>query len=241
MSFLLSLLVSLSYSEELLFILTKPLLDVSLDQNDLSSRRFIFTDITEVFITYIRISLSLTVLLQIPLIFYQSWLFVKPGLYQKEYTFLRAFFIGCILFLFLGLLFMYFFAIPIAWNFFIGYEKNAFDSAFQLQLEAKVNEYVFLVLTFFLAASTIFQLPVVLITFVYLKIIQLRQLIDYRKIYVVVVFSIGAFCSPPDILSQLLLAIPLVFFYECIVFGNIIYIHYKLQLKKMRSSLKGSK
>ena len=225
-TFFLSFLVSLFYSEELLFILTKPLLDISLEQTDLTSRRFIFTDITEVFTTYIRISFTLALLFQIPVIFYQFWLFVRPGLYQKERTFLQLIFIGSVIFLLTSLTFLYFFAMPVAWNFFMTYEKNAFDSVFQLQLEAKVNEYVLLVLNFFLATSFIFQLPVALITLIYLGLVELQQLIDYRKLFIVIVFSLGALCSPPDIFSQLILAVPLVVFYELIVFGSILYKHY---------------
>ena len=230
-TFILSFLISLFYSEELLFILTKPLLNISLEQIDLVDRRFIFTDITEVFTTYIRISFSLALFFQIPVIFYQFWLFIKPGLYQKERTFLEILLMGSVIFLFLGISFLYFVAMPAAWNFFLTYERNTLDSVFQLQLEAKVNEYSLLVLNFLLTISVIFQIPVVLITLVYLKLICLQQLITYRKFFIVGVFCIGALCSPPDILSQIILAVPMVFFYESILFGSILYYHYRLKVK----------
>ena len=231
-TFMLSFLVSLLYSEELLFVLTKPLFSVSLEQTDLVNRRFIFTDITEVFTTYIRISFGLALLLQIPITFYQFWLFVEPGLYQEEQTFLRILFIGSILFLAIGISFLYFIVMPAAWNFFLTYEKNALDSVFQLQLEAKVNEYSLLVLNFFMATSLIFQIPVVLITLVYLKLVRLQQLIAYRKFFIIAVFCIGALCSPPDIFSQIILAVPMIFFYESILFGGILYDQYESKIRR---------
>ena len=211
---MLSFLVSLLYSEELLFVLTKPLFSVSLEQTDLVNRRFIFTDITEVFTTYIRISFGLALLLQIPITLYQFWLFVEPGLYQKEQTFLRILFIGSILFLAIGISFLYFIVMPAAWNFFLTYEKNALDSVFQLQLEAKVNEYLSLVMKLIFAFGLSFQLPVVLSLLARIGVVNSTFLKERRKYVVVIIFAAAAVLTPPDPITQIGLGIPLLILYE---------------------------
>ena len=195
LSLVASILISLFYSEELLFILTRPLLEISLnptteilDSFHSSNRRFIFTDITEVFITYLRLSITIAFFTQIPLIFYHIWHFTLPGLYKKERFFISRLFIGSVIFLTLSIFFVYFIMIPVAWNFFLTYENNCLEGPFQLQLEAKVNEYVNLVVTLFMTVSFLFQLPVFLILLLYLEVVNLKGLMKQRKF-----FCIGSF------------------------------------------------
>ena len=233
-SLIASIIISLLYSEELLFILTKPLLEISsnptteiFDSSHSSSRRFIFTDVTEVFITYLRMSITIAFFTQIPLIFYHTWHFKLPGLYKKERFFISRLFIGSIIFLTLSILFVYFIMIPIAWNFFLTYENNCLEGPFQLQLEAKVNEYVSLVVTLFMAVSFLFQLPVFLILLLYLKVVNLKGLMKQRRLFCIGSFILSALCSPPDIVSQLIMAIPLILLYELIIIIALIDEGYK--------------
>jgi len=234
LSLILSIIISLLYSEELLFILTKPLLEIFLDptinlldESSSNTRRFIFTDVTEVFITYLRMSVSIAFLIQIPLVLYHVWHFTLPGLYKKEQFFVSRLFIGSVICLVLSIAFVYFILIPTAWSFFLTYENNSIDSPFQLQLEAKINEYVSLILTLFITVSFLFQLPLILITLLYLKAMDLKWLIKQRRFFCIASFILSALCSPPDIFSQLIMAIPLVVIYEVIIVSALFYKSYK--------------
>ena len=140
--------------------------------------------------------------------------FVEPGLYQKEQTFLRILFIGSILFLAIGISFLYFIVMPAAWNFFLTYEKNALDSVFQLQLEAKVNEYLSLVMKLIFAFGLSFQLPVVLSLLARIGVVNSQYLKNTRRYVIVIIFTLAAILTPPDPITQVGLAIPLLLLYE---------------------------
>ena len=117
----------------------------------------------------------------------------------------------------LGIALVYYLILPLAWNFFLGFEIAGSDSL-PIQLEAKVNEYLSIVLILMWAFGITFQLPVVLSFLAKLGILDSKTLINNRKYNVIITFAIAAVLTPPDIISQIGLALPILLLYEFSIF-----------------------
>ena len=117
----------------------------------------------------------------------------------------------------IGLALVYYLILPLAWNFFLGFEISGSDSL-PIQLEAKVNEYLSIVLILMWAFGITFQLPVVLSFLAKLGILDSKTLINNRKYNVIITFAIAAVLTPPDIISQIGLALPILLLYEFSIF-----------------------
>ena len=112
----------------------------------------------------------------------------------------------------------YFFIIPLIWHFFISNDTSNTISLMNIHFEGKLNEYVFILLRVFFSIFCIFMTPLLLFILVKLNIISLNILINQRKIAFILIFFLGAILSPPDVISQILLAVPLCISYELIIF-----------------------
>ena len=117
----------------------------------------------------------------------------------------------------IGIALVYYLILPLAWNFFLGFEISGSDSL-PIQLEAKVNEYLSIVLILMWAFGITFQLPVVLSFLAKLGILDSKTLINNRKYNVIITFAIAAVLTPPDIISQIGLALPILLLYEFSIF-----------------------
>lgn len=217
--YLITVSIAYYFSEELLYIISKPLLfeNGSLINNSLEERRLIYTNITEAFTTQLTLALYIGLYITFPNIIYQVWSFLKPGLYMNERHFLKRMIIPCILFFCLGLILTFNILIPTICKFFVGFETNLEEGAIQMQLEAKISEYVTTVLYTMLLVSILSQYPFLVLILLYLEIIDFNWLIKQRKLFIFLFFIIGAICTPPDILSQIFLATTLSIFYEGII------------------------
>jgi len=216
------------FSEELLYMISKPLLSNNefFINNSLEERRLIYTNITEVFTTQLLLAVYIGLYTILPNIVYQIWSFLKPGLYLNEQRFLKKMIIPCILLLSLGLFLTFSTLIPTICEFFIGFETNLEENAMQIQLEAKISEYVSTVLYTMLLISILSQYPLFILVLLYLKIIDFNWLVTQRKLFIFVFFILGAMCTPPDILSQVLLAMTLSIFYEGLLIVLLLYNNY---------------
>ena len=204
--FILSSLLSYFFKENLLTFLVKPLLAQR------ETVKIIYTGLTEAFITYLKISIYTGIFLTFPFALFQLYRFISPALLENERIIVNLlFFISPILF-FLGIYFFINFVMPKAWVFFLSFEKTS--SYISLVLEAKINEYIALVLQLVLAFGIAFQLPILLITFHKLRLINTELLKAKRKFLIVIIFILAGFLTPPDIFSQFALAIPLILLYE---------------------------
>lgn len=226
--YIIAVITAFFFSEELLYIISKPLLstDNFFINNSLEERRLIYTNITEAFTTQLILAVHIGLYIVIPNIVYQIWSFLKPGLYQNERQFLKNIIIPCTLLFVLGLFLTFDILIPTICKFFIGFETTLEEGAVQIQLEAKISEYVYTVLYTMLLTTVLSQYPLLIMIFLYLEIINFSWLIKQRKFFIFGFFIIGAICTPPDVLSQIVLAITLSIFYEGLLIILLLYNNY---------------
>lgn len=186
---------------------------------DSESRRLIYTSLAETFITYVKLSCFIGLLVAFPYIASQIYLFLAPGLYKREKKVLLPYLIGGPVLFFAGAALAYFFVMPMAWKFFAGFESKAAAGGMAIMLEAKVSEYLSLVLHVILAFGLAFQLPIVLTLLVRVGLVKTTTLTRGRRYAVVILLTAAAFLTPPDVLSQILLFIPLYLLYELAIIG----------------------
>ena len=149
----------------------------------------------------------------------QIWKFIAPGLYKNEKEAILPYLIATpILFLFGGML-VYYLIMPLAIKFFLSFEASSINSALPIQLEAKVNEYLSLVMKLIFAFGLSFQLPVILSLLARVGFVDSVFLKERRKYVVVIIFVTAAILTPPDPITQIGLAIPLLILYELSIFS----------------------
>ena len=204
--------ISFYFSEEIYSFLVQPYADAV--QNDSQERRLIFTALQETFITYLKVSFFAAFFASSPLILIQIWKFVAPGLYDNERKALMPYLVVTPLLFFLGGLLVYYLIMPLAIKFFLSFETTLQGNSLPIQLEAKVNEYLSLIMKLIFAFGISFQLPVILSLLARVGFIDSEYLKKRRKYFVVIIFAVAAILTPPDPVTQIGLAIPLLLLYE---------------------------
>ena len=221
--------LSFYYVENIFHFLSYPLYSTFTHAyGTLEARRFIFTELTEVFYTYIKISCFTGLYIALPFIIYNIYAFLGPGLYHNEKKKLVMYCLFGTLCYLLGSIFAYYIIMPWAWHFFIGFENNVMHSlsgSMPIILETKIDHYISLSIQFILAFAISFQIPLLLLIFLDLQVITLTALGTYRKYIVLMIFIFSAIVTPPDIYTQICLAIPMILLYESsILLYKFIYI-----------------
>ena len=191
------------FAKDIYAALAKPLLRV-LPQGS----TMIATDVTGTFLVPLKVTLMAAFLLALPYVLYQAWAFVAPGLYQHEKRLVIPVLVSSFLFFLIGMAFAYFLVFPIAFGFFAGYAPVG------VQMMTDIDKYLSFVLTMFIAFGLTFETPVVVIVLVRMRIVTLEKLKAARPYVVVGAFVVGAVFTPPDVISQLLLAVPLWLLFE---------------------------
>ncbi len=213
---LLAFVVCYIFSENIYSYLVRPYSDAIINNN--LDRRLIFTALHEAFLTYLKVAFFASLFLTSPILLTQLWKFIAPGLYQNEKKALLPYLLATpILFLFGGFL-VYYFIMPLAIKFFLTFEVTGSSKMIPIQLEAKVNEYLSLVMRLIFAFGISFQLPVVLSLLARVGFVDAIYLKKRRKYVVVIIFAVAAILTPPDPITQIGLALPLLLLYELSIF-----------------------
>jgi sec-independent protein translocase protein TatC len=197
------LLVLFPFAKDIYALLAQPLLRVLPHGSTM-----IATDVTGTFFVPLKVTLMAAFLIALPYVLYQAWAFVAPGLYQHEKRLVVPVLLSSFLFFLLGMSFAYFFVFPIAFGFFAGYAPVG------VQMMTDIDKYLSFVLTMFIAFGLTFETPVVVIVLVRMRIVSLEKLKAARPYVIVGAFIVGAVFTPPDVISQLLLAVPLWLLFE---------------------------
>ncbi len=204
---LLAFFICFAFAEQIFALLVRPLAAAGQD-------RVIFTQVFEAFFVKVRVAFFGALMLSFPVVATQMWRFVAPGLYRKEKAALLPF-LAATPFLFVaGACFAYFLAIPTALKFLLGFQGDLGNSGVSQEALPSVGQYLSFIMQFLFAFGVAFLLPVLLVLLNRAGIVTRDQLVGFRRYFIVVAFVIAAIFTPPDVVSQLLLAVPLVILYE---------------------------
>lgn len=201
-----------AFKEKIFAILMKPLLTV-MNKNG----TMIFTGLPEAFFTYLKTAFIAGLILASPVIIYQFWMFVAPGLYKKERRILLPAIILSIFFFAGGALFGYFIVFPFGFRFFLGFATK------NIQALPSMREYLAFSSKLLLAFGVVFELPIVITFLARLGLVSVGFLKKNRKYAILIFFIVAAILTPPDVITQTMLAMPLIILYEISIIGAKIF------------------
>ena len=204
--------ISYIFAENIYNFLVEPYAEAVKDDD--INRRLIFTALHETFITYLKVAFFVAIFITSPVILIQIWKFVAPGLYRDEKRALLPYMIATPTLFLLGGMLVYYLVMPLAIKFFLSFETTSISTSLPIQLEAKVNEYLSLIMRLIFAFGISFQLPVLLSLLARVGFINSEYLKKRRKYVVVIIFAVAAILTPPDPITQIGLGIPLLILYE---------------------------
>ncbi len=208
------------FSAQIYGFLAQPLADILQKQGG-GERRMIFTALYEAFFTYLKVAFFGAVFFSFPIWATQIWLFVAPGLYRSEKRAVTPFLVASPFLFVAGAALAYYLIFPLAWQFFISFETAPDSGGLPVQLEAKVSEYLSLVMQMILAFGLAFQMPVALTLLCRVGILHVDTLRKGRRYAIVGIFVAAAILTPPDIISQVGLAVPMIILYELSIWAAI--------------------
>jgi sec-independent protein translocase protein TatC len=202
--------VSYGFAEDIYRFLVAPLADAYGAERG----RLIYTGLAEAFFSYLKLALYSGFVLSFPYLAWHIYGFVAPGLYKKEKYALIPFIALAPLLFGLGMALAYYGVFPLAWHFFLSFEANALPGSLPIELETRVSEYLSLVLQLMVAFGLAFQMPLLFMLLTRVGMLKAATLKKGRRYAIVIMVAAAAFFTPPDIISQIALALPLLILYE---------------------------
>lgn len=203
--------VAYLYSDTLYAFLQQPLA-VAFGED--SGRRMIYTGLHEAFFSYLKLAFYAALFVTFPLALIQLWRFIAPGLYSHEQRTLVPLFIMTPVMFLAGAALAFYVVMPMAWEFFLSFETPAPGDGIRVELEARVSEYLGLALTLAFAFGISFELPILLLVMARAGLVDAGSLARYRRHAWVGGFLVAAFLTPPDLVSQVALGVPVGLLYE---------------------------
>jgi sec-independent protein translocase protein TatC len=172
----------------------------------------IATDVTAPFFVPMKVTMMVAFIIALPYILYQAWAFVAPGLYEHEKKLALPIILSSFVLFLLGMAFAYFFVFPAVFAFVAAYTPDG------VQMATDIDKYLSFVITLFLVFGLSFETPVVEMVLVRLGIVTIEKLKNFRSYFIVIAFIIAAIVTPPDVISQFMLAVPMILLYEFGIF-----------------------
>ena len=191
------------WTKDIYSFLAKPLLSVLP-----AGASMIATDVTTTFLVPVKVSMLVAFIIALPYVLYQMWAFIAPGLYKHEQRLVVPLLVSSTLLFLLGMAFAYFLVFPMAFKFFADFTPVGVTMA------TDIDKYFSFVLTMFIVFGIAFEVPVVEVLLVKVRVVTVAQLREARRYVIVAIFVVAAIVTPPDVFSQLALGIPLCILYE---------------------------
>jgi len=192
-----------TFAEKIFDILAAPLLEMMPEGGSL-----IFTSVAEAFFTYMKVAFIAGLILASPFVLYQIWAFVAPGLYRHEKKYVVPFVLAGSFFFALGIFFGYYVALPVGFKFLLGFATDFIKPL------PSMKEYLSFSIKFLLAFGLVFEFPVVLVLLARIGVVDAKTLARQRKYAILLIFVFAAIVTPPDIVSQVIVALPMIGLYE---------------------------
>lgn len=204
----LGFIVAYCFKEKIFAFLTAPLV-TAMGGNS----KMIFTGLPEAFFTYLKVALLAGVVVATPVLFYQFWMFISPGLYSKEKKFIIPVVLLSLFFFLIGSSFGYFVVFPYGFRFFLGFSNES------IQAMPSMKEYLGFAAKMLLAFGFVFELPLVITFMARMGLVSVDFLKKNRKYAILIFFAGAALITPPDVITQTMMAIPLMILYEISIIG----------------------
>jgi len=204
----LGFLVAYAFKERIFNLLARPLIS-AMPAGD----RLVFTGLPEAFFTYLKVSLLAGIILAAPVILYQFWMFVAPGLYRNERRLLLPIIFLSSFFFIVGTLFGYFVVFPFGFKFFLGFATETIKPL------PAMREYLSFSAKLLLAFGVVFELPLVITFLSRMGLVSVDYLKKNRKYAILLIFVAAAILTPPDVATQIMMALPLMLLYEVSIIG----------------------
>lgn len=209
--------ITIFFSKPLYSLLTKPL-----SQKLPMGSHFISTHPLEAWITYLKVGFLTGLIAASPILFYILWRFVSPGLMGKEKKYTMSFVFFSSLFFISGVLFAYHFALPFGFDYFVGVLKGT-DIHFLPQMKDALS----FISSMLIAFGVIFEIPLLIFFLAITGIVSIASLVKFQKYMVVIMLIIAAILTPPDVVTQLMMGIPMILLYEVGLFAAWIFVRKK--------------